>query len=301
MGVSKEFGRFSQFGWLLRGITGSPIKEAKTPKTPQVDYVSLDHEVREDDSFDAADAMERGVSNQMTTSYVEPQPHGATRRRMKVVRSDDRLRHTLYNEDGCVVLTAHTLMAEKRVDFFMGDGPSAKKRAKGQVDPAFAMTFDDSHMRWRLGCNRCESCVYRARHCSCEHLGGQSLANIEHLREEIGGGVAMCMEVDIPEVTGENKRAVWCPVKESREGLLPRRATELSSKRPTWNARLKSLVMDFKGRCDQASAKNFQLCKDDNVILMFGKRGATTFCLDFEHPLSTVQAFAASLSTMFWT
>lgn len=56
-----------------------------------------------------------------------------------------------------------------------------------------------------------------------------------------------------------------------------------------------------------ASAKNFQLeeagksdGKAETVKLLFGKASESQFVLDFQQPLSPIQAFAAALSTMVW-
>lgn len=289
MGVSKELAWFQHLGWAIRGVSDRVWSSKKQPR---------DNEVDAERSFDEADAMERGVAREMTTSFVEAQPVSATRRRMRVERSEDRLQHVLLDEDGSAVLVARTVVAESRVEFFIADKDCAVDRTRTSAGPAFSMIFDKDRTNWRLRCSRCESCVYRARHCSCEAFGGQTIACIGHCREEIGGGVAMCMDVDIPEVSKTGSRVVWCPLRQGAEA--PERI-ELASKRPTWNARLKSLVMDFKGRVDCASAKNFQLLRGDDSVLVFGKRGPKTFCLDFEHPLSTAQAFAIALTTMFWT
>lgn len=260
------------------------------------------HEERRSDSFAMEcmlDAMERGAAPESTTTFVEPEQKTATQRRMKVSPSEDRTRHTLYDEEGNVVMTACAVLAQRRIEFFTGERPSVTNQVCGPAAPAFAMTFDESRTRWRLSCcGRCERCVYR--YCSCESLGGQTLANLTHLRQTIGGGVARCMELDIPEVAVDGNAAVWCPLQQAQSGGEAR-ATKISSKRPRWNSSLESLVMDFNGRCSQSSERNFQLCIDGDVVLTFGKRGENLFCLDFEHPLSVVQAFAAAMSTAFWT
>merc|ERR1719428_1265664 len=152
------------------------------------------------------------------------------------------------------------------------------KNGRPTASPNFTMTFDASRTKWQLSCRRCAKCAYAAPHRSCESLGGQTLAQVSHLKEEIGQGVAMCMDVDIPDVA-DGSCDVWCPLKTSDD---ERKRIELASKRPKWNARLKSLVMDFKGRVQCASAKNFQLCLDERAIMIFGKQKDGTFSLDFE-------------------
>lgn len=71
---------------------------------------------------------------------------------------------------------------------------------------------------------------------------------------------------------------------------------------------MKSLTLEFKGRCNVASAKNFQLAmgkeaadaKLHDIAIQFGKMGPDLFCLDFRAPLGTVQAFALALTTVNW-
>jgi hypothetical protein len=72
---------------------------------------------------------------------------------------------------------------------------------------------------------------------------------------------------------------------------------------------LKSLTLDFFGRCSKASPKNIQLqfpgadqtgVSQEKVQLLFGKIDDNLFVLDYRQPLGMVQAFAAALSTKDW-
>jgi len=154
---------------------------------------------------------------------------------------------------------------------------------------AFDLTHDKDKLNWTVESSFCEKCAYRNPLNSCKNKSGQTLSYIRHYKEEIGEGMAMCMDVDIPQI-GE----IWCPICQSSDDAR----IELSSLRPKWNERLKSLCMDFKGRVEAASAKNFQLCLDDKAVLVYGKKANGTFCLEFEHPLSTAQAFTIAISTI---
>jgi len=169
--------------------------------------------------------------------------------------------------------------------------------SKVPVDiPAFTLVHDKDKRNWTVGSSFCSKCAYRNPFNSCKDKGGQTLAFVRHAKEEIGEGVAMCMDVDIPQIGVDGQSGVWCPLcQDANEARI-----ELSSLRPKWNEKLKSLAMDFKGRVDAASAKNFQLCLDDKTVLVYGKKANGTFCLEFEHPLSTAQAFTIALSTMYW-
>lgn len=243
------------------------------------------------DAFDAADFMERGgLAHELPTDLTHPVLKASGRQNLKVERSQDRLLHTLLDEKGAPLLKAHTLMSENRIDVFTcGQDPSPRA--------AFSVSFDaQSKTRWCITCRHCEKCLYRGPHSSCEAFGGQVLSHVKHYKETIGEGISLCMDADIPFVCPDASREVWCPLKPG-----PKDQMELTSKRPTWNPRLASLAMDFQGRIQCASAKNFQLCLDDQVILLFGKKKQGTFILEFEHPLSPAQAFGIALTTTFWT
>jgi hypothetical protein len=240
---------------------------------------------------DAFDAMEKGFANSLAPDQVKPQAAEVPRRQMIVKRSDDRLSHFLYNEDGMQLLEAKTSNGLVKIFAAVGD---AKVSAR---TPALSLTHDKDKKDWRLSSSHCEHCQYRVPSRSCKDRGGKTLAYVRHAKEELGGGVAMCMDVDIPDINAEGTSAIWCPLCSNVED----ERLELTSLRPKWNEKLGSLCMDFKGRIDAASAKNFQLCLNDEVILVYGKKSNGDFILDFEHPLSPAQAFAIALTTMYWT
>jgi len=78
--------------------------------------------------------------------------------------------------------------------------------------------------------------------------------------------------------------------------------TSLQNRPPWWNGDLGAFVLNFGGRVSVASVKNFQLCdRDDhnNIMLQFGRiEGRHSFTMDFSYPLSPVQAFAVSISSL---
>ena len=80
-------------------------------------------------------------------------------------------------------------------------------------------------------------------------------------------------------------------------GLLP-----LQNRPPWWNVELGSFVLNFGGRVSVASVKNFQLCHrndQDNIMLQFGRiQGRHAFTMDFQHPLTAVQAFSIAISSL---
>jgi len=210
---------------------------------------------------------------------------------MHVERSQDRLVYVLHDEKGSKILEAR--VTQEGVQIF-----AAVENLKVPTDvPAFTLTHDKNKSNWKIASRYCEHCAYRNPYTSCKNQGGQTLALVRHVKEEIGEGVAWVMDVDIPEIGADSHSAIWCPL---CKGSGDRRV-ELSSVRPTWNDKMKSLCMNFKGRVDTASAKNFQLCLNNKVVLVYGKKNDGTFVLDFEHPMSTVQAFTIALTTMHWT
>ena len=72
------------------------------------------------------------------------------------------------------------------------------------------------------------------------------------------------------------------------------------NKPPKWNEHVQAFVLNFNGRVDRASVKNFQLIDDNDenkVYLQFGRVGDSHFNIDFSWPLSPIQAFAVALTS----
>jgi hypothetical protein len=76
----------------------------------------------------------------------------------------------------------------------------------------------------------------------------------------------------------------------------------LQNRPPWWNVELGSFVLNFGGRVSVASVKNFQLCDrndQDYIMLQFGRiQGRHSFTMDFQYPLTAVQAFAIAISSL---
>jgi hypothetical protein len=76
----------------------------------------------------------------------------------------------------------------------------------------------------------------------------------------------------------------------------------LQNRPPWWNIELGAFVLNFGGRVSVASVKNFQLCdrsNQDHIMLQFGRiHGRHSFTMDFQHPLTAVQAFAIAISSL---
>uniref|UniRef100_A0A7S4S614 Tubby C-terminal domain-containing protein n=1 Tax=Ditylum brightwellii TaxID=49249 RepID=A0A7S4S614_9STRA len=76
----------------------------------------------------------------------------------------------------------------------------------------------------------------------------------------------------------------------------------MENKVPSWNEELEAYVLDFNGRVTLASVKNFQLTEmnsenQDRIILQFGRVAKDEFTMDFQWPMSPLQAFAIVLSS----
>ncbi|KAJ1914464.1 hypothetical protein IWQ60_008797 [Tieghemiomyces parasiticus] len=74
----------------------------------------------------------------------------------------------------------------------------------------------------------------------------------------------------------------------------------LHNKPPQWNVDTQSYVLNFNGRVTVSSVKNFQVVNDhdfDYVILQFGRVLEDAFTLDFQYPITPLQAFGIALSS----
>ncbi|KAI3514281.1 hypothetical protein L1887_12601 [Cichorium endivia] len=81
----------------------------------------------------------------------------------------------------------------------------------------------------------------------------------------------------------------------------------LKNKAPRWKPRWECWCLDFKGRVNFGSVKNFQLvaCLDneagveehENIILQLGKADKNYYIVDYQYPISAFQAFAIGLSS----
>jgi len=258
-------------------------------------------------------------------SFITPPPPKTPSKHLLVRRSEDRLEHTLVSLADEPLLLARTSKDKCRIDIYIptgGDPPVA-------VGPAFTLLAgSESHRKdsaaaedsdcqtWTLTSDRCECCQYvpstRAG-CStgCPDGGCQSMAHKRELakmwqrRESIGPAKIMCMEIALPEICEDGTPATWC----TRNGGARAACSALSfaTRRPKWSQRIKSLVLDFYGRCTRASAKNFQLVaegmqdtKVKEADLLYGKTADDTFVLDYKYPFGMAQAFAIALSTNDW-
>lgn len=261
-------------------------------------------------SFDLLEVMERGLAKEVPDNFLDPIRRGSRLHRHHVIRSEDKLEYKLFNDDGDFLIFAKACLEQHSVNFFLYNpdaGGGGKEPLFDASFPTFTMSFSKDKKVWQLRNEVCEACrLSPCRRRACLLKGKQAVAYIAQGQVEIGDGLFNHMEIAIPGIWSDGNRVIWC--KELGFGELclnpaDPHLLQLMTKQPEWNDEVESLVLDFKGRSIVASAKNYQLAlakKPDHIICQYGKIGAQTFSLDFKYPLSTVQAFAISLSTMFW-
>ena len=151
-------------------------------------------------------------------------------------------------------------------------------------------------------------------------------ATMETFREELGVVMYQSnllgakgprkMRVLLPAVNAEGERFRWKPSnvsdRQKDAGMSSKfKGGDLTgmfdffNKPPKWNERegyadVQAFVLNFNGRVDKASVKNFQLIdnEDENrIYLQFGRVGDNEFTLDYQWPFSPMQAFAVALSS----
>lgn len=299
--AGEELAWYRQLG-RLAGLGASRVK-------PEGGHTRLQRYSREEaksegHAFELADAMEQGLAQELTACFTTARAQEEPMRCLTVDRSMDKTEHVLKGEQGEPLLVARGPTDGSCIDLYLptgGDPPLA-------FGPAFKLIADDEQRdSWTLISERCECCESRcwyqpsARACDSQRCR-QDLAYIRHGRVTVGRGMAQCMEVDLPTVRQDGTPAIWCTRSGGKKDIW-----RLESRRPRWSRKLRTLTLDFRGRCSCASAKNIQLQtagvewndKDDSDLL-FGKVDANSFALDFRHPLGAAQAFAIALTTKEW-
>jgi tubby-related protein 1 len=78
------------------------------------------------------------------------------------------------------------------------------------------------------------------------------------------------------------------------------RVRRFMNKAPRWNEQMKAYVLNFNGRVDKPSVKNFIMVEEGNEdenLLLFGRVGEDLFNMDIRYPLSPLQAFGIVISS----
>lgn len=248
------------------------------------------------------------MAREIVTEFTHPLRRARQLWKFQVSRSKDKLQYRLVSGNGDFLMYAKVNLEAGQVGFFLYD-PDENEKLFNSAKPAFTMSWNKDKTQWYIVQERCENCQFCPKHLSCSCYGKQQIAWIGHHRKPIGDGIFNCMEVQVPGLHEDGSRVVWCPLNGRDDLSAPldpdsHEAHELITNEPSWNDEIQSLVLDFKGREILSSAKNFQLGLSQNpehVLCQYGKTGPHTFGLDFKYPLSAVQAFGISLTTIFWT
>jgi len=300
-GLAEELGWFSQLSRTALNVAA----KAKSDNCPR--WIEKKVEWR---SFDLADAMEMGMSREITTGLITPKPLHEPSTQLILERSRDRSDFFLKPDtEAEPMLMGRVSKKDNRIDIYIpmgGDPPIA-------VGPAFSLSATNAdHTAWTLTSQRCECCEYlpQAHATGCSNACKRELAHIRHIKEKFHGCNIMRVEVDLPSLDSEGSPNVWCTRSAGRSGIASAEGKlHLVSRRPRWSAERKGLTQDFQGRCSCASSKNIQLDSTlDSAVrgskqpaeLLQGKIGENTFTLDYQHPLGMAQAFAIALSSHWW-
>jgi hypothetical protein len=248
--------------------------------------------------FEFADVLEQGEGPGLTSNYSAPPTANDFEEHLLVELGENSGVFILTTESGEKLLEAQERNGCAQFDLFI----ARDSQSTNVLGPAFTLQANQLRTEWVLESVRCEQCEARGR----RNCGTRELARMSHYCEPVGEGQAFCMDVDLPKIHEDGTPTVWCSVcggdAPSEMGNAHKKHT-LTTRRPRWNARHKSLTLDFRGRCTEASAKNFQLevpRSHGRTKLLFGKVGDKKFVLDYKYPLGAVQAFAAALTTAQW-
>eukprot|EP00760_Papus_ankaliazontas_P033766 PhM_4_TR6732/c0_g1_i1/m.89863 len=126
-------------------------------------------------------------------------------------------------------------------------------------------------------------------------------------QNRIGRNGPRRMTVLLPAVDSTGQRVHFFPSKSS-ESMIERfkkgdtkGMIVLQNKQPKWNDQIRAYTLEFHGRVTMASVKNFQLVEataPNRVVIQFGRVEGEKFNLDYQYPLTGVQAFAIAVSSL---
>jgi len=282
-----------------------PLSRAPSLKDNHIAENDADDEKR---AFDMADCAEKGLAREIVTDFMHPLRRSSRLWKFHIVRSDDKRQYRLSSDAGEFLMYARAQLPIRRFELFAYNPSDTEFVCYDLSRPAFSMTFSKDRTEWRLIQEKCEKCSFSPKHLTCDSFGKQQVAFARHSKTPVGDGMFNSMEVHIPGLYNDGRRVAWCPLRAKCDLSCPpddsHEALRLITKQPSWSSVAESLVLDFKGRTIESSARNFQLAleqKPDHVICQFGKVGTNTFALDLRYPMSIVQAFGLALSTLFWT
>ncbi|CAD8064639.1 unnamed protein product [Paramecium sonneborni] len=134
----------------------------------------------------------------------------------------------------------------------------------------------------------------------------QQLGIVQYESNILGSKGPRKMVVLLPNLDEREQLYVFKPTN-SKDGILKEfqnnnrdHIVTYVNRPPQWNSKHKAFVLNFYQRVDKPSVKNFQLIvenKEDNILLQFGRVGDDLFNLDFQYPITPLQAFQIALSS----
>lgn len=258
--------RRSRFGRLTRRRSGANASAEPTPVT-------------EDESSSHRRSNARAMRRSRSSGDVQEQRRTRTSRRAIANNSDSHdVRRVppamMEEEDGAITYTANLLGSRPRIM----DVCLPKVDDRGCTGAEWKKYLDMSAADIESG------------------TGNKMLNHLKQLQQRMDS-------LDQPRLTQAFANNID-PTMENDEytppddfGLLA-----LQNRPPWWNVELGSFVLNFGGRVSVASVKNFQLCDrtdQEYIMLQFGRiQGRHSFTMDFQHPLTAVQAFAIAISSL---
>jgi len=124
----------------------------------------------------------------------------------------------------------------------------------------------------------------------------QQYGVIQYETNVLGSKGPRRMKVLLPMVNREGEEKYWQDGEqegESIQGMFAANQTEdimfFFNKPPKWNEQVQAFVLNFNGRVDKASVKNFQLVDqhdDSKIYMQFGRVGKDIFNMDVAFPFS---------------
>jgi len=160
--------------------------------------------------------------------------------------------------------------------------------------PSFQLQGNQEKNSYAL--RRCD--VYDAR--GARRAESRKLGQFDIYAEKCVGNKfkIFCMDVDLQRAPVEGS----CPSPKASQD--PEDDCDmLTSVRPFWHDKRKTLLLNFGGRAEKSCARNFQLSysgEHKDSKLMFALKRDGSFVLHYKKPFGAVQAFAAALCSERW-
>eukprot|EP00929_Paragymnodinium_shiwhaense_P000628 TRINITY_DN100877_c0_g1_i1.p1 TRINITY_DN100877_c0_g1~~TRINITY_DN100877_c0_g1_i1.p1 ORF type:complete len:300 (-),score=78.42 TRINITY_DN100877_c0_g1_i1:315-1214(-) len=252
------------------------------------------------------DIMEKGLARESSEEYTQPLKQSNDLQRFYVERSATKLQYRLYRNSGEFLMYADVKLDGMKVDFYLYD-PADKNSLYDPERPAFSMTYNSQKTEWALSHFHEEKNLrYSPGRHTASRREAQEVAFAFHSKMEVGDGLNHCMEANIASSLNSSEVGSGSDSDGSQHSSNSAAAAvihKLVTRQAVWNEEMQTLVLNFRGRQVVPSAKNFQLALADRpnrTVVQHGKIDNDKFALDFRAPMNISQAFALSVSTLFW-